>query len=135
MVEMRIRYTGSLRCEATHGPSGATIQTDAPKDNMGKGEAFSPTDLVATAVGTCMLTIMGIMAARHGIDIAGTEVRVSKEMVSSPTRRIGTVTIDIHVPMPVSDEDKLRLQGAAETCPVVKSLHPEVRVPVHFHWS
>jgi putative redox protein len=124
---MRTRYTGSLRSEAIHGPSGATIQTDAAKDNMGKGESFSPTDLVAAAVGTCLLTILGIIVERHGIDLDGTEVRVSKAMVSARARRLRTIAVDIHVPVPLSDENKLRLQAATETCPMVKSLTTSTR--------
>src|SRR6476661_6155928 len=95
MVEIKSVYEGQLHCNATHGPSGAVLATDAPKDNMGKGEAFSPTDLVATALGTCMLTTMGIVAQRNNIDITGARVRVTKEMVSQPTRRIGKIGVEI----------------------------------------
>src|SRR5580693_5450073 len=89
MVEIQIAYQGELRCSATHVESGTTINTDAPKDNMGKGESFSPTDLVATALGTCMLTLMGIAARSLNVDLTGTHITVQKEMVATPMRRIG----------------------------------------------
>lgn len=135
MVEVNIEYEGSLRCNATHGPSGARINTDAPKDNMGKGEAFSPTDLVATALGTCMLTLMGITAQKHGIDLAGAKAKVTKEMVAQPMRRIGKLTVELHAPKVSNEEDQRRLQASAMTCPVHKSLHPDVQIPVTFHWA
>src|SRR2546429_1356164 len=109
MVEITISYPGQLRCAATHCPSGTTLNTDAPKDNMGRGEAFSPTDLVATALGTCMLTTMGIVAQRHNIDITGARVRVTKEMVSQPSRRVGTLGVEIVMPRELSDDDRKRL--------------------------
>lgn len=134
MVEVRIAYQGELRCVAEHRPSGTMLSTDAPTDNMGKGESFSPTDLVATALGTCILTIMGIVARRRGIDISGTTVTVTKEMASEPERRIGRLGVTIDVPKPVSAEDRQRFERAAETCPVKKSLHPDVQMPVVFNW-
>jgi putative redox protein len=130
MVQIDIAYRGQLRCEAKHGPSGVTLFTDAPVDNHGKGESFSPTDLVATALGTCMLTIMGIQAERHKLDLAGTTVKVTKEMVTAPVRRIGKLTVEIHVPREISPEDQVRLQNAAMACPVHKSLHPDVDTPI-----
>lgn len=135
MVEIRMTYDGQLRCKATHGPSGNTLLTDAPKDNMGKGEAFSPTDLVATALGTCMLTTMGIAAQRHNIPFEGASAKVGKEMVTAPTRRIGKLTVEIVVPMKLSEENERRLRAAALTCPVHKSLHPDVQIPVTFYWG
>ena len=93
MVAINIVYQGQLHCEATHAPSGATLETDAPKDNHGKGESFSPTDLVATALGSCMLTVMGITARMLDIDLTGARVQVEKEMVASPIRRIGKLTV------------------------------------------
>src|SRR5205085_5650193 len=105
MVEINVTYQGQLRTSATHGPSGNTLITDAPKDNMGKGEAFSPTDLVATALATCILTTMGIVAQRNNIDMAGATARVTKEMVTSPIRRIGRLAVTIRMPMRLSDED------------------------------
>jgi putative redox protein len=133
MVEINISYEGDLRCRATHGPSGSVLLTDAPTDNMGKGEAFSPTDLVGTAMGTCMLTIMGIAAQSMGVDLRGTTVRVTKEMTPAP-RRIARLGVTFNVPVKLTDEQKQKLQNAAMTCPVHKSLHPDVQVPVEFFW-
>src|SRR2546423_717444 len=126
MVEITTTYQGQLRCVATHGPSGNTLTTDAPKDNMGKGEAFSPTDLVATALATCVLTTMGIVAQRHNLDMSGATARVTKEMVSTPLRRIGRLALTIRIPRKLAPEDQQRLENAAHTCPVHKSLHPDV---------
>ena len=133
-VEIDITYTGNLRCAAVHGPSRNTLATDAPVDNGGRGEAFSPTDLVATALGTCMVTIMGKVAERHGWDVRGTRVHVTKEMVATPLRRIGTLRTTITLPKsrPWSAEDRTRLENAAHTCPVKQSLHPDVQLPIEF---
>lgn len=135
MVAIELEYQGDLHCQATHGPSGTVLNTDAPKDNQGRGESFSPTDLVATALGSCMLTVMGILARTLQIDIAGTRATVEKEMASAPVRRIERLTVRIHVPHPVSDENKLKLERAAHTCPVHKSLHPDVQMPIEFTWG
>lgn len=130
MVEIAVVYRGELRCEATHGPSGAVVATDAPVDNEGKGESFSPTDLVATALGTCMLTIMGIVARRHEIDLVGTTVTVAKHMATEPVRRIGRLPVTIRLAKPVTPEQRALLERAALTCPVHKSLHPDIEIPV-----
>ena len=98
MVQTIVTYTGELGCTAAHGPSGRTLQTDAPKDNNGKGESFSPTDLVATALGTCMLTVMGIAARRLGVDMTGAKATVDKGMVADPLRRIGRLSVQIRIP-------------------------------------
>ncbi len=135
MVEISAVYEGSLRCAATHGPSGATLQTDAPKDNMGKGEAFSPTDLIATALGTCMLTTMGIYAQRIGVDLRGSTVKVQKEMVTTGPRRIGQLAVEFHIPAVLTSEQQEKLRNAAMTCPVHKSMHPDVQMPVTFHFA
>src|ERR1700675_918019 len=103
-VSISIGYLGELRCEATHGPSQATFQTDAPVDNNGKGESFSPTDLVATAMGTCMLTIMGILARKLNVDLKGTRVTVTKEMSPAPPRRIARLAATLDIPTKVSPE-------------------------------
>lgn len=134
MVEIDIQYQGRLRCEARHEPSGVVLLTDAPKDNQGEGASFSPTDLVATALGTCMVTIMGIMAQREGIDLSGTTVRVIKEMVASPTRRIGKLTVSINVPCALTSEQQQKMRNAANSCPVRKSLHADIEIPVEFVW-
>ena len=135
MVKIEIEYNGQLQTEALHVPSGSRILTDAPLDNGGKGSAFSPTDLVATALGTCMVTIMGVFAERHEIDLTGTKVSVGKEMVQEPVRRIKRLSVDITVPLPATHPKKSALEKAALTCPVHQSLHPDVEIPVNFHWS
>jgi putative redox protein len=135
MVAIEIVYQGQLHCQATHTPSGAVIETDAPKDNMGKGESFSPTDLVATALGSCILTVMGIAARKMNIDLSGMSVMVHKEMVASPVRRIGKLMANINFPMQVIEEHKEKLQEIAFTCPVHQSLHPDVAMPMTFTWA
>jgi putative redox protein len=135
MVAIQLEYQGELHCKAVHGPSGTELSTDAPKDNQGRGESFSPTDLVATALGSCMLTVMGIMARTLEIDITGTTASVEKEMTSVAPRRIERLTVKIHVPQAISAEDKLKLERAAHTCPVHKSLHPDVQMPIEFTWG
>ena len=135
MVEMQISYDGKLHCTATHGPSGSVMTTDAPKDNMGQGASFSPTDLVGTALGTCMLTTMAIVAQRHNIELAGSTAKVVKEMVSTPTRRIGKLLVEITVQTPLTEEQQTRLREAALHCPVHRSLHPDVQLPVTFKWG
>ena len=135
MVEISTSYEGQLRCTATHGPSGNVLTTDAPKDNMGKGEAFSPTDLVATALATCVLTTMGIVAQRNNIDMTGATAKVTKEMVSEPARRIGRLTLHVHMPRGIAAESRERLENAARHCPVHKSLHPDVQMPITFTWG
>jgi putative redox protein len=135
MVEIQIVYEGKLRCMAKHVDSGATLLTDAPKDNMGNGESFSPTDLVATALGTCMLTTMGIAAQRMEIDLSGARVVVTKEMINVPFRRIARLVTTIHVPLELTAEQRQKLEYAGMTCPVKKSLHPDVENPVAFKWG
>ena len=132
MVAIRLTYQGQLHCEATHAPSGTTLATDAPKDNQGRGESFSPTDLVATALGSCMLTVMGIVAARHNIDLKGTTVDVSKEMATSPVRRMGSISVIFHMAGGIPQDKRAMLEAAAHTCPVHKSLHPEVQTLIKF---
>jgi len=135
MVEMNVLYEGELHCTAKHGPSGNVITTDAPKDNQGRGEAFSPTDLVGAALGTCMLTLMGIYARKHHIDISGATAHVGKEMITAPVRRIGKLTISIKVPKPVPAEHRAGIEHAAHTCPVMQSLHPDVLKVVTFEYA
>jgi uncharacterized OsmC-like protein len=132
MVEITARYEGQLRCHATHGPSGAGVLTDAPVDNHGKGEAFSPTDLVATALPTCMMTIMGIYAERHGISLVGMTARTEKEMTKTPPRRIASLRTVITVPIAADHPQREALENAAHTCPVHKSLHPDIDAPIEF---
>lgn len=135
MVEVHIQYLGELRCEAEHAPSRTTILTDAPVDNHGRGEAFSPTDLVATALGTCIVTTMGIFAQRHGIELRGTKITVQKEMTSVPPRRIARLACELSLPLPASHPHREALERAAHTCPVHQSLHPEVEKPIRFLWA
>lgn len=132
MVEIDATYEGGLRCQAKHGPSGDTLLTDAPIDNQGKGEAFSPTDLVATALGTCMMTIMGIVAERDSIDFVGTSAHIGKEMSKEPPRRISRVSITMTMPGGLSEKERQKLERAAYTCPVHKSVHPDIEIPVEF---
>jgi putative redox protein len=134
MVKLTTTYEGGLRCRATHGPSGTTLVTDAPVDNHGKGESFSPTDLVATALGACMMTIMGIVAERHGLDLTGMTVETVKEMTASPPRRIASLRTTLTVPLPADHPQRAALEQAAHTCPVHKSLHPDVAAPIEFVW-
>jgi putative redox protein len=135
MVQVDIVYEGKLHCKATHEPSGSTLLTDAPKDNNGEGKFFSPTDLVGTALGTCMMTIMGMVAQRENIDLSGSTVRVIKEMAASPPRRIAKLTVTFHVPHKLTEEQEQKLRNAAMTCPVHKSLHPDVQTPIEFKFG
>jgi len=135
VVDIAISYDGNLRCSATHGPSGSNLHTDAPKDNNGNGAAFSPTDLVATALGTCILTTMAIAARQRGIDLAGATMHVTKEMVSKPFRRIARLTVELHVPLELPDEQRAALEWAARSCPVAKSVHPDIEMPMAFVWG
>lgn len=127
-----IIYQGDLRTQATHLQSGDIILTDAPKDNHGKGEAFSPTDLVATALGSCMLSIMGIIANRHEINIVGTQVSIHKIMQASP-RRIAAIEVTMYMPnVTYTPKERTLLENAARTCPVALSLHPEIEQKLSF---
>ena len=134
MVKIEIRYEGGLRCAATHGPSGQTLQTDAPVDNHGRGESFSPTDLVATALGACMATIMGIAAERHQLDLRGMQIEVTKVMSADLPRRIAKLITTIKVPLPPEHAQRALLENAALTCPVHKSLSAEMEKPVDSEW-
>lgn len=130
----QIEYLGELRTTSIHLLSGKQIVTDAPLDNNGKGEAFSPTDLLSTSLGCCMLTIMGIVANRHGINLEGTKVDISKIMGSEP-RRVIEIVVEMSIPgASLSLKDKQLLEQAGLTCPVAKSLHPDLKQTVHFTW-
>ena len=126
-------YSGGLRCRSSHQPSGSALDTDAPTDNQGKGERFSPTDLVATALSTCMLTIMGIVAERHGWALEGCTARVEKTMTSEPPRRIALLTVWVQLPEALDGQQRAVLRRAAEACPVKRSL--EGATPMELHWS
>ncbi len=135
MITSSVEYTGGLRTEAIHIQSGTKIITDAPKDNHGKGEAFSPTDLVATSLASCMLSIMGILANREGMtSIEGTKAEVVKVMVSDP-RRISEVHVRVTFPKNgFSGKEQKMYENAALTCPVAKSLHPDINQQIEFIW-
>ncbi len=132
----KVVYTGDLRTVCTHLRSGSTIETDAPIDNKGKGDRFSPTDLVATALAACIVTTMGIAGNTHGINIDGTECEVEKIMVPDP-RRIGEVKVNVIMPKDkaYTDKEKLILERAGLTCPVAKSLHPDLKETISFVWG
>lgn len=130
-----IIYKGELRCECTHLQSGTQIETDAPTDNRGKGERFSPTDTVCVALGTCIITTMGIRAADMQIDLSGTRLDVTKYMLSEP-RRIGKIDVKLHFPaIGLEEKDKMILQKIGDNCPVMKSLHPDLEVVVEYIWG
>lgn len=134
MATSKITYTGNLRTEAVHLQSGTSIITDAPTDNNGKGEAFSPTDLLATSLGCCMLTIMGIVADRHSIAIEGTTVEITKNMEANP-RRVGEIVVVFTMPKNnYSDKEKELLEHAAHTCPVAKSLSADLKQTIVFNY-
>ena len=134
MVKISVRYEGQLHCSAVHGPSGAKLETDAPVDNEGKGESFSPTDLVATALAACMATIMGIAAKRHSIDLEGMEIFTIKEMGADAPRRIVALKSKITVPLPGDHPQRKLLEAAALGCPVHHSLDPRIEKTVEFVW-
>jgi putative redox protein len=135
MVELRGEYLGGLQVRMTHGPSGATMTTEAPEDNGGRGAAFSPTDLVATALGSCILTVMGIVAARDGVRMEGATVRVEKHMATHGTRRIARLPVTVVMPAGVPEAARKKLEATAHACPVHKSLHPEIDAPIRFDWG
>lgn len=128
------RYAGQLRTEATHTASGNTILTDAPVDNHGRGQAFSPTDLVSAALGSCMMTIMGIVAERHNLDLTGVTYNITKHMAAEP-RRIRQIDVQFQMPASLSAKDRQILENAARTCPVALSLNPEIQQEVQFEYA
>lgn len=132
----QIIYKGALRTEAKHQQSGTVIETDAPTDNQGKGQRFSPTDLLATSLGNCMLTIMGIKARDMNVNLDDTIVDITKIMKSEP-RRVGGIKVAFYFPkdLAVDDKQKEILQRAALTCPVAKSIHPDIEQEVEFNWQ
>jgi putative redox protein len=134
MVKITGEYQGDLHCSAIHGPSDNTLVTDAPKDNQGRGEAFSPTDLVATAFGTCIATTMAIAARKHGVELRGLRFAVTKEMSIDSPRRIVRLGTEVWMPIPESHPAAKPLMGAALSCPVHQTLHPAVERPITFHW-
>ena len=134
MVEIKLIYEGNLHCKATHTPSGNTLVTDAPLDNNGLGQAFSPTDLLATALGSCMATVIGILAKRKEIAVEGMSVTVRKFMSDDQPRRIKRLELDIHIPLPSSHPECKLLESAARGCPVHHSIHPDIEVVMNWLW-
>ncbi len=132
MVKIAIEYTGQLHCRATHLASGAVIETDAPVDIGGKGEAFSPTDLLGCSLATCIATTMALYAHKKGWNLEGLRLEVEKRMTDKPSRRIGSLWIKIVIPDSFSKEKREALERIASSCPVHKSLHPDVEVHVTF---
>ena len=128
MPTVSCRYSGELRCEATHHGSGAVLMTDAPLDNAGKGEEFSPTDLLATSVATCMLTIMGITARSRNWSLEGSTAEVDKQMTQSAPRMVAKLRIHLKLPQQLSNEQRSLLQRVAEQCPVKRSLDPSIHL-------
>ena len=135
MVKVEIKYNGDLHCDAKHGPSQSKISTDAPTDNKGKGESFSPTDLVATALGTCISTTMGMKADELGVDLKGMTVEVKKEMSKDAPRRIVGLPSEVRIPLPADSPHRDALEKAALSCPVHKSLPEEINRPTKFFWE
>ncbi len=136
MVPISIVYQGALRCTATHDNSGTQIITDAPVDNLGRGESFSPTDLVATALGSCIITTMGIVAQKEGMDavLDGTTIAIEKHMSRDVPRRIIRLVVKIEFPAGISTRYRQRLNEIGETCPVAKSLHPEIQLDISYNY-
>ena len=135
MVEIKLSYEGDLHCSAVHGPSGNILVTDAPVDNNGRGQAFSPTDLVATALASCMATVIGIVAKRKEIAVEGMAVAVRKFMSDDQPRRIKRLELDLQMPLPGSHPDRKLLESAARGCPVHHSIHPDIEVAMNWIWQ
>jgi uncharacterized OsmC-like protein len=131
----KVVYKGDLRCECTHLQSGTVIETDAPTDNRGKGQRFSPTDSLCVALSTCIITTMALKGNDMNIDLAGTEISVTKHMLADP-RRIGQIDVVLNFPLALqlNEKDKTILQRIGDTCPVAKSLHPDLKVLVTYNW-
>jgi putative redox protein len=134
MPTIETKYLGEIRTQATHVHSGNTLITDAPVDNKGRGEAFSPTDLLATSLGSCAMTIIGIAAQTHGFNVDGTEIRITKIMAENP-RRVGEVVLEFDFPKNnYSEKEKAIIENAARTCPVAKSLNQELKQTFIFNF-
>lgn len=134
-VKIFVEYLGDLHCSVTHSLSGQTFLTDAPVDNQGKGEYISPTDLAAASIGSCVATIMGIVARNNNIDIKGMKINVTKEMTNVPFRRIKKLTLEITYPKKLNEEEFKLLSNVVRTCPVTRSLSSEVELEYSFHFS
>jgi putative redox protein len=134
-VQIDVEYLGDLHCKAIHGPSGSELLTDAPVDNHGKGEYFSPTDLAVTAIATCIPTIMGINARQNNIDIVGLKVSATKEMMNEPYRRIKKITLNFVFPHVLNDKDFTIMKNVIKTCPVTRSFHPEIEIVANYSFA
>ncbi|MES2995857.1 MAG: OsmC family protein [Verrucomicrobiota bacterium] len=134
MVEIKLSYEGDLHCSVIHGPSGSTLDTDAPVDNNGRGESFSPTDLVAAGLGACMATVIGIVAQRKELDLTGMKVAVRKFMSDDAPRRIVKLELDLDLPLAANHSAREVIESAARGCPVHHSLHPEIDVVMNWSW-
>ena len=135
MVKITGEYQGDLHCLAVHGPSGTVLNTDAPKDNQGQGEAFSPTDLTATSLATCIATTMAMAARKQGLELRGLRFEVTKEMSTVGPRRIIRLATQVWLPIAKTKEAATLLEFAANNCPVHQSLHPAIEKPITFHWA
>lgn len=135
MIKITGSYEGALRCSARHEPSGATLSTDAPRDNQGLGEAFSPTDLVATAFATCIATTMALMARKHGHELGAVRYEVTKEMTATPPRSIARLAATFWLPPSARSVPEGELARAARECPVHRSLAPEVQKVIQLIWA
>ena len=134
MVPQSLEYLGELRCKASHGPSGVELVTDAPTDNQGRGESFSPTDLVVTALASCKVTTMGMVARRDNVSLNGTKVYAEKHMSTDAPRRIVRIVVKIDFPRGIPRAYREKLEYSARTCPVAKSLHPDITLDVTFSY-
>jgi putative redox protein len=133
MVRMTAVYRGEKHCELVHGPSNSKIETDAPRDNAGRGEKFSPTDLVGAALVSCILTTMAIVADRDGVELAGATGEVVKEMLNEP-RRVGSLNVRIVLPAKLDDKYRKKMENVAYACPVHKALHPDIQSEIEFQY-
>ena len=129
-----ITYTGNLRCEAVHLQSSSQIETDAPTDNRGKGERFSPTDLLCVSLATCMLTTMGIKAADMNVDISNSKADVTKHMANDP-RRVVKIEVTVSLPKNINEKERLILERTGNNCPVAKSVHPDIELLLKYNWN
>jgi uncharacterized OsmC-like protein len=134
-VEITVDYEGQLRCGAVHGPSKNELLTDAPADNMGKGESFSPTDLVATALGTCILTTIGIVAQKKGFEVKNMRAHVEKHMSSDTPRRIMKLPVKIWISLPPDHPERALIEKTANSCPVYESVRKDIEMPIEFVWE
>ncbi len=130
----KVTYSGDMRTSCEHLASGNTFITDAPVDNNGLGQAFSPTDTIATGLASCMLTVMGIKANSLAEELKGSYAEVTKHMASNP-RRISKIEVELHMPVGISDKNRIILERTANTCPVLESIHPDIEKIINFHWG